>query len=154
MSQPIAKVRGMKQDLDKKEKNEKPKHSSFLLTINTNQKPDVENIQNDMEILDDTTQQILNNIQNYIKLPDPSDWDNGKVTDVNIDYSLEQGEKFGRLHLHILLRFTHFSKIQLDYEAIKKKINEDLGLHNIYLYNRLVRNNGTDSILDYLKKMT
>jgi hypothetical protein len=107
-----------------------------------------------MEILDDTTQQILNNIQNYIKLPDPSDWDNGKVTDVNIDYSLEQGEKFGRLHLHILLRFTHHTKIQLDYEAIKKKINEDLGLHNIYLYNRLVRNNGTDSILDYLKKLT
>jgi hypothetical protein len=43
-NKPQVKVRGMKQDLDKKEKNEKPTRSNFLLTINTNQQIEKENI--------------------------------------------------------------------------------------------------------------
>ena len=153
MEKPKVKIKGRVQDLEKKEKNIAPKRSNFLLTINTNQKPDDVNIKDDIEVFDNTIQQILNNVQDYVKVPE-GDWNDDKIKDVDIDYTIEQGEKFGRLHIHILFKFTHFTKIQLDYDKIKQKINNDLGLENIYMYNKLVRNNGSDNILDYLKKMT
>ena len=37
MSKPEIKIKGKIQDMNKKEKNIKPKQSNFLLTINTNQ---------------------------------------------------------------------------------------------------------------------
>ena len=154
MSQPIVKVRGMKQDLTKTEKNEKPKRSNFLLTISTNQQIEKENIDNDIEIFDKCIQDILNNVQDYINLPDPSDWNDEKIKNVDIDYTIEEGSKFHRLHIHILFKFTHFTKILLNYDKIKKKITDDLGLQNVYMLNKLVRNSGGDNILDYLKKLT
>ena len=50
------KIKGNKQDMKKKEKNIKPKHSNFLLTINTNQqyKDDDEHLQDDIEIFDES----------------------------------------------------------------------------------------------------
>jgi len=73
MSNIPIKIRGMKQDLTKTEKNEKPKRSNFLLTISTNQQIEKENLDNDIEIFDKCIQYILNNVQDYINLPDPSD---------------------------------------------------------------------------------
>ena len=151
---PQVKVRGMKQDLNKTEKNEKPKRSSFLLTINTNQQIEKEHIDNDIEIFGKCIQEILNNIQDYINLHDPSDWNDDKIKETDIDYTVEEGIKFHRLHIHILFKFTHFTKIQLNYDKIKNKIMNDLGLENVYMYNKLVRNSGNDNILDYLKKLT
>ena len=48
--------------------------------------------------------------------------------------------KRGQLHIHILFKFVHFTRVQLNYAKIKEKINTDLGLENVYMYNRLVRN--------------
>ena len=36
-NKPQIKIKGKIQDMNKKQKNVKPKHSNFLLTINTNQ---------------------------------------------------------------------------------------------------------------------
>ena len=62
--------------------------------------------------------------------------------------------KRGQLHIHILFKFVHFKRIQLNYTKIKEKINTDLGLQNIYMYNRLVKNSGQQNILAYLEKYT
>ena len=51
-----------------------------------------------------------------------------------------------------MFKFKHKSKIQLNYDKIKDKIKKDLGLPNVYMYNRLIRNSGSDNILDYINK--
>jgi hypothetical protein len=152
---PTIKLTGSIQDLKKKEKNEKINQSNFLLTINTNQqyKEDDPNLQNDIEVFDSTIQTILNNIDEYVKLPENDTWDDKTVKDVKIDYTIERGLKKGQVHIHILLKFKHITKIQLNYQKIKNKIMEDLGLsQGIYMYNRLIRKNESDDILSYLNK--
>ena len=151
---PTIKIKGAVQDLQKKEKNKKPLNSNFLLTINTNQqyKDNDNGLQNDIEIFEDTIKDILNNIDNYVSLAEGDKWDDDTIKDVDIDYTIERGTIKNQLHIHILFKFKHFTKIQLKYIKIKEKIKNDLGLNNIYLYNRLVRNNGSDNILNYLDK--
>ena len=151
---PTIKIKGAVQDLQKKEKNKKPLNSNFLLTINTNQqyKDNDNGLQNDIEIFEDTIKDILNNIDNYVSLSEGDKWDDDTIKDVDIDYTIERGTIKNQLHIHILFKFKHFTKIQLNYIKIKEKIKNDLGLNNIYLYNRLVRNNGSDNILNYLDK--
>jgi hypothetical protein len=136
------------------QKEDKYKKSNFHLTISTNKKYDKDdaNLQNDMEVFDDTISSILNHIENYVKLPETDKWDDDKIKDVDIDYVVELGNQKNRLHAHVLFRFLHRSKVQLDYDAIKKKICEDLGVNNVYLYNRLVRPSEGQNIVSYLSK--
>ena len=97
---------------------------------------------------------ILENIQDYVNLPDGVTWDDHTIKDVDIDYTIEKGMKRGQLHIHILFKFVHLTRIQLNYEKRKKKISTDLGLENVYMYNRLVKNSGQQNILAYLEKYT
>ena len=53
-----------------------------------------------------------------------------------------------------MIKIKHFSKVLLNYEKIKAKICGDLGLENIYMLNKLIRNSGSDNIIDYLNKYT
>ena len=153
---PNIKIKGNIQDMKKKEKNIQPKHSNFLLTINTNQqyKDDDEHLQDDIEIFDESIKTILNNIDQYINLPETDKWNDETIKDCDIDYTIERGGKKGQLHIHILFKFKHHSRLQLNYDKIKDTLKKDLGLQNVYMYNRLVRNSGNDSIIDYLSKMT
>ena len=155
-NKPQIKIKGKIQDLAKKEKNIKPKHSNFLLTINTNQqyKENDEHLKDDIEIFDTSIKTILNNIDQYVNLPPTDKWDDNTIKDADIDYTIERGGKKGQLHIHILFKFKHLSKIQLNYTKIKDKLIKDLGLHNVYMYNRLIRNSGNDNVLDYLNKQT
>ena len=150
------KVKGKVQDLKKKEKNQKILSSNFLLTINTNQryKEDDKDLDNDIEVFDNTIKEILNNIGSYITLPAEHKFDEPFIKNVDIDYVIERGTKKGQLHIHIMFKIKHISKIQLNYAKIKEKLTKDLGLKNVYMYNKLVRNNGSDNILDYINKYT
>ena len=153
---PVLKIKGKVQNLEKKEKNKPLMKSNFLLTINTNQqyKDDDEHLNDDIEIFENCINDILNHIDEYINLPEGDKWDDTTVKDVDIDYTIERGTKRGQLHIHILFKFKHHTKIQLNYQKIKDKITEQLGLKNIYMYNKLVRNSGNDNILEYLNKYT
>ena len=135
MSKPIIKVKGKVQDMNKKIKNKKPISSNFLLTINTNQqyKDDDKDLENDIEVFDDTLKSILNHIDNYVTIPETDKWDDETIKDVDIDYTIERGTIKHQLHIHILFKFKHFTKIQLKYTAIKEKNNKELGLKNIYV---------------------
>ena len=72
MSKPEIKIKGKVQNMEKKEKNVKPKVSNFLLTINTNQqyKPEDEHLADDIEVFENSIVNILENIQDYVNLPD------------------------------------------------------------------------------------
>jgi hypothetical protein len=148
------KVRGGIQDLKKKQKNEKILSSNFLLTINTNQRygDDDEDLENDIEVFDETMKEILNNIPSYVNLPKGIKFDEEHIKNVDIDYVIEKGTKHNQLHIHAMIKFRHNTRIQLNYQKIKTKIITDLGLNNIYLNNRLIRNSGSENILDYLNK--
>ena len=151
---PEIKIKGSKQDFQKKEKNVKPKYSNFLLTINTNKqyKDDDPHLKNDADIFEDTINDILKHINEYINLPESVIWNNKIIEDVDIDYVVEKGNIKGQLHTHILFKIKHHTNIQLNYNKIKEKIKNDLDLTNIYMYNKLVRNNGSQNIMDYLEK--
>ena len=154
MSKPLIKVKGKVQDLKKVEKNIKPKQSNFLLTINTNMqyKEDDKHLKDDIEIFDHTINQVLNNVDEYINLPENDKWDDNTIKNVDIDYTIERGLKKGQLHIHIMFKIKHFTKIQLNYNKIKEKICNDLGLKNVYMYNRLLRPNDSDNVEDYINK--
>ena len=83
---PNIKIKGNIQDMKKKEKNIKPKHSNFLLTINTNQqyKDDDVHLQDDIEIFDESIKTIFNNIDQYINLPETDKWDDDFIKDVDV----------------------------------------------------------------------
>jgi hypothetical protein len=151
---PVLKIKGKVQDIQKKEKNKPLMKTNFLLTINTNQqyKENDDNLNNDISIFETTINDILNHIDEYINLPQGDKWDDDTVKDADIDYTIERGTKKGQLHIHILFKFKHHTKIQLNYQKIKEAITKRLGLTNIYMYNKLVRNSGNDNIMEYLNK--
>ena len=144
-------ITGNVQKLDKKVKNEKVKNSTFLVTINTNQsyKKDDTHLNSDIEIFDDLINNILNNIDTYIK---PEGFNVDKVKTADIDYSLERGNERSFLHCHILLNFSHTTRIQLDLNILKKKILSELGLKNVYINNKLIKNYQNQNILSYINK--
>jgi len=151
---PVLKIKGKVQDIQKKEKNKPLMKTNFLLTINTNQqyKEDDKHLDDDIKIFENTIQNILSKIDEYINLPEGDKWDDNTIKDCDIDYTIERGTKKGQLHIHILFKFKHHTKIQLNYQKIKDTLTKTLGLNNIYLYNKLVRNSGNDNILDYINK--
>jgi hypothetical protein len=152
-TKPVIKVKGRKQDLTKKARNPKPKNSTFFLTINTNQqyKDGDQNLANDLEVFEGSIQEILNHINDYVHIKVEGDtWDD-KVVDVDIDYVVEHGLKKGQIHTHILFKFKHNTKLLLDYDKIKNKLKDDLGI-SVYLYNRMVQ--GSNTITDYMEKYT
>ena len=144
-------ITGNVQKLDKTIKNEKIKNSTFLLTINTNQsyKENDKHLDNDIEIFDDCVNNILNNIDKYIKT---DGFDVERVKDANIDYSVEIGTERRFIHCHILLNFSHTTRIQLDVNLIKQKIINELGLKNVYINNKLIKNYQNQNILSYINK--
>ena len=151
---PVLKIKGKVQNIEKKEKNKPLMKTNFLLTINTNQqyKDNDKHLDDDIKIFENTIQEILNKIDEFINLPQGDKWDDETIKDVDIDYTIERGTKKGQLHIHILFKFKHHTKIQLNYQKIKEAITKRLGLKNIYMYNKLVRNSGNDNILEYLNK--
>jgi uncharacterized alkaline shock family protein YloU len=155
MSKIPIKIKGKVQDLQKSER-EKILNSNFLLTINTNQRypENDKDLENDIEVFDTTIQNILNNVDDYVNLPNDHKFDEHFIKNVDIDYTIEKGTKNNQLHIHIMFKFKHKTKVQLNYEKIKDKIKKDLGLQNVYMYNRLIRNSGSDNILDYINKYT
>jgi hypothetical protein len=151
---PLVKITGKKQNLEKVTKNPVPKNTNFLLTINTNcqYKETDDKLANDTEIFETSITDILNNIDSYVNLPEGDQWDDDKIKQADIDYTIERGLKKGQIHIHILFKFKHFTKIQLNYGKIKDKIKDDLGLENVYMYNKLIRNSGNENVLDYINK--
>jgi hypothetical protein len=159
MSKPNIKVKGKIQNMDIVDQSEKkvtPKRTNFLLTINTNQsyKNTDPNLKNDIEFFDSVIASVLNSLDQYIKLPVGHTWNDDLIKDVSADYVIERGLQKGHVHTHIFISVTHFTDVKLDYAKIKNKVKTDLGLNNIYMLNKVVKNAGNLSIIQYLEKYT
>lgn len=150
---PTVRVRGRKSAREKPI-TEKPKRSAWLYTISTNQRyeDDDANLEEDEEVFGEVIEGILNNIGNYLNFKIEGDSFTGeKVQNVSCDYVIERGGKTKALHAHILIQITHYSRIHLNYEAVKHKIEEEIGCM-CYMNGKLVRPTSETYLMDYLNK--
>ena len=97
---------------------------------------------------------IFFNINEYIKLPEGITFDEPHIKDVDVDYPVEVGDIKKKIHVHIMMKITHFTKVQLKYIGIKNDVKEALGLTNIYFRSELLIPSASDNILDSWDKMT
>ena len=123
-SKPAIKITSRKQNINKEEKNKKPIHSNFLITLNLNQQYHKDeykaNIDNDMEIFDALINEMLNHIELFIRLPDGVKYNDDNIKDVSADYVTELGSIKKQIHAHIMLKFKHHTRIQLNFSKIKE----------------------------------
>ena len=70
---------------------------------------------------------LLNNIDEYFKLPEGDTRNNKLIKTCDFDYTIELRFKKGQLHIHIMFKFRHFTKVQLINDKIKN-IKENIFL--------------------------
>ena len=157
-SKPQIKITSRKQNINKQEKNKTPTHSNFLITLNLNQQYHKDehkaNIDNDMEIFDGLLVEFLNHIEGYVRLPTDIVYNDDNIKDVSADYVVELGNIKKQIHAHIMLKFKHFTRIQLNFGKIKEFFKKRLGLKNVYMQAKLLRPSASENVIDYLDKMT
>ncbi len=157
MNKPQIKITSRRQNLEKGEKNIRPIHSNFLITLNLNQQYHKDehkaNLNSDMDAFDDVINKFLNSIENFMRLPEGVQYNDDTVKDVNADYVVEVGDIKKQIHSHIMLKFKHHTRIQLHFQKIKEYFKKEMGLKNIYMQAELLRPSASDNIVDYLNKM-
>ena len=157
MNKPQIKITSRRQNLEKAEKNIKPIHSNFLITLNLNQQYHKDehkaNLEGDMSYFDDTINKFLNSIENFIRLPSGVQYNDDTVKDIAADYVVELGNIKKQVHTHIMLKVKHHTRIQLNFQKIKEFFKKEMGLKNLYLQAKLLRPSASDNIVDYLEKM-
>jgi len=157
MNKPQIKITSRRQNLEKSEKNIKPIHSNFLITLNLNQQYHKDehkaNLNSDMDAFDDVINKFLNGIENFIRLPQGVQFNDDTIKDVNADYTIEVGDIKKQIHTHIMLKFKHHTRIQLNFQKIKEFYKKEMGLKNVYLQAKLLRPSASENIIDYLEKM-
>lgn len=151
-NKPEIKVRGRRQNTTVKK--ERAKVSNWLLTINSQQRYDEDDPEKDedAEVFEDSVNEILKDLPHYVNVTEEGhSWSKDHIEDVSADYVVEWGPKTRCLHAHVLVKIKHRTKIRLDYEAIRKKIERDLGV-TIYFNSKLVRPSSDDFLLEYISK--
>ena len=130
----------------------------IFITLNLNQQYHKDehktNIDNDMEIFDGLLVEFLNHIEHYVRLPEGVEYNDNNVKDVSADYVVELGNIKKQIHAHIMLKFKHFTRIQLNFGKIKEFFKKKLGLKNVYMQAKLLRPSASENVIDYLDKMT
>ena len=151
---PKKNIKGGISDFSKKQKNEVVKKTSaFFLTLNSNQsyKNNDANIENDTNILYQLSEDLLQNIGDYVKLDKDHSFDEN-VQNIDGEYIVELGTAKRMLHMHAYLKFTHNANdLKLDYGKIKQYFCNNLGLPNLFFNCRVARG-GEQSIINYLHK--
>ena len=118
-SKPEIKITSRKQNIHKLEKNKKPIQSNFFMTINLNQQyhkdEHIQNIDYDMQVFDDLINEMLQNIDQYIKLPEGVEYNDDTVNDVSADYVVEIGsqKKTNTYSYHVKIQTLYKDTIRL-----------------------------------------
>jgi hypothetical protein len=158
MNKPQIKITSRRQNLNKAEKNIKPIHSNYLITLNLNQQYHKDehkaNLETDMDYFDEVINKFLNSIDQYVNLPTGVTFNDETVKDVDADYVIEVGDIKKQVHTHIMLKFKHHTRIQLDFPKMKEYFKNEMGLKNVHLQGKLLRQSASDNIIDYLNKRT
>lgn len=134
------------------------KFSNFLVTINTNVRPQSqEAIDSLAPTFADTLRYLLSHeglsrIISFGKAGD--DYYSGALDNVDAKFNMEVGEntKGGRLHSHITIFIKHHSFIRLVTSEIQNIVQEHMELpHKPHVDIRIIR--GNENALEYLQKM-
>ena len=154
MTLPDVKIKGGRQT--RKERAKPAVSSNFFLTLNSNQRyePEDPHREEDAEAVEDVVKEIVQNLPRYVKIIEKNHkWSTDVIEDVDVEYAVEYGEKSKALHAHILVRIKHRSRVQLDFEAIKRDFAHGLGLKNVYFDSRLLRAPSDHFLQEYIRKM-
>lgn len=141
---------------EKKQKKRQLKHSSFFVTINTNQR--INKLSEEFIDFNEKFKLIMDKLFNNhmddiieFKLEDADP--EKDIKNVNTEYAIEVGEKTGTIHSHSLISVSHYTLIQLNYEFIRDFIKTEMNLDNIYLNNRVVYGaSSTMNLQEYITK--
>lgn len=60
--------------------------------------------------------------------PEAAEWRPGIIEDVDLQFSVELGPKFKRVHAEGLIKITHRTKIHLSYDRVRQSLAEVLGV--------------------------
>ena len=157
MTKPQIKITSRRQNLEKAEKNIKPIHSNFLITLNLNQQYHKDehkaNLNSDMDAFEQVIYDLLNNVENFVRLPEGVQYNDDTIKNVDADFVVEVGDIKKQIHSHIMLKFKHHTRIQLHFQKIKEFFKKQLQLKNVYMQAKLLRPSASDNIVDYLNKM-
>lgn len=152
-NKPTVRVRGRK-SAEEKPREAKPKRSGWLYTVSTNQRyeDDDPDLANDENVFAEVVNEICENIGDYLIFKVEGDgFTDEKVQFANSDYVIERGGKTKALHAHILIQISHHSRIHLDFEKIKDRIQEELGV-KVYINGKLVKPTSDHFLSEYLSK--
>jgi len=120
MTKPQIKITSRRQNLEKGEKNIKPIHSNFLITLNLNQQYHKDehkaNLNSDMDAFEQVIYDLLNNIEKFVRLPEGVQYNDDTIKNVDADFVVEVGDIKKQIHSHIMLKFKHHTRIQLHFK--------------------------------------
>jgi carbon monoxide dehydrogenase subunit G len=107
-----------------------------------------------MEVFEQLIYELLNNVEQYVRLPQGVQYNDDTIKNVDADFVVEVGDIKKQIHAHIMLKFKHHTRIQLNFQKIKEFFKKQLQLKNVYMQAKLLRPSASDNIIDYLNKMT
>lgn len=108
------------------------KKSKFHIMGNTNYRPGTnENAKSAATIIEEAAQTVLSDsdqIGRFVTLLDQAQWSPDVILNIDATHGVELGQhtKGRRIHVHIVLDITHYSKLRIDPKKFKEVFNEFL----------------------------
>lgn len=137
--------------------SQRPKHSGFFITINTNVAPAADDVVACAQALRESVNAMLNKEENLKRIIDYIDgtggWDD--LDDIKSEQVVEQGSRQHRLHAHVVIHIEHRTKIRLNRAEIEKVIMDNFDHTQCdvkKLYVNIKAITGAGSIEAYLTK--
>lgn len=125
--------------------NDKPddkgyKQSTFFVTLNTNQADlSVDLLLEKWTYYYNHLPEFLNYRRAYDKLTVLEEM--GKILDVEGEVSAEIGSKFGRVHLHAIIKIKHNTNLSIDFKRCREYFKSELKVPDIHLHVDFIRSN-------------
>jgi hypothetical protein len=133
-------------------KGDKQRYSNFLITINTNARMTGTGVPFLTESFRRTIREGFGksgNLSRLIKFLEPGASYERNIKLVDVTFAVEVGSKVGAIHAHMLIKFTHDTKIHMDPKAIQDFFRKSTG-RNPYVDVRVVADD--QYVLDYILK--
>lgn len=135
-------------------KDEKLHTSNYHIICNANKPMKTEEQKRDFI---EAIEGMLNSLPQFLKFKgnDGAKFTKRWVKEISTESSIEVGDKYHQLHAHMLIKISHFTKIQLDYGAMKHYLlNSDAEvLHGGFWFKGWLFSNPEAALKDYIMKM-
>ena len=130
-------------------KKSKIRHSSWLITINTN-RPINTGLERELPILKERLTNAYNKLgSNILDLIEYKQGSEDDVDDIHMVGNVEIGSERRLLHMHAVLSIKHRAKIRMKYDEVRKLVQSECP--SCYM-NMKSFNNSYQYMLDYINK--